>query len=590
VIRKQGVPANERQPVIMAIGPYFAHIGQAIDDISPTRSGPNVYYVELLKEGKPFDRGYTLVQVDLRGFGASEGCNDFGGRGEQADVKAAVEWAAAQPWSNGKVGMFGKSYDGWTLAMGLATKPKGLAAVVIQAPVISGYRALYMNGVHYGLGWYATPAVYQSGDALPPTIFDSPEYIQHSALGLNPLCYALNVALQTGLADRDDELGFWDERDLIARAAGSQVPTLWEHGFLDANAKPDNFLDVYSALRGPRRVWAGQWEHDRPTEELIGRKGFYEESMRWFDRYVKGLPEEQAPVGSDPGAEIEDGGKQTWRAEAQWPPDDAAVHKLTVRPGRWSVSKRLPYDVHLAGTPRLTLDASLSGARGNLFAFVYDIDSAGKAQILTRGAYAVTRTGTIAFDLYPQDWTFKAGHRIGLLMTQTEGDWFTPLPTPGSASVGGGALALPFLRYTRSSVLPGRKTKVEQTRPPPIDVAAAIAGAETTFDLPPALVDRPSAPLPVAAAKPPRLSVALRRLDRRRIRVSGRGPAGLKLRVRVTAIGRKRALVVRRVTVGKRGTWRWTTRVARRRGRVLRAVVTAPVAGTTLTVRSRRVR
>ena len=33
---------------------------------------------------------------------------------------------------------------------------------------------------------------------------------------------------------------------------------LWSHGFLDANTKPDNFLDVYSQLTGPKRAWFGQ--------------------------------------------------------------------------------------------------------------------------------------------------------------------------------------------------------------------------------------------------------------------------------------------------------------------------------------------
>ncbi len=581
MIRKSGVPANEKQPVIMAIGPYFAHIGQTVEDADPLRSGPNVYYKELLAEGKPFDRGYTLVQVDLRGFGGSEGCNDFGGKGEQADVKAAVEWAASQPWSTGKVGMFGKSYDGWTLVMGLASKPKGLAAVVTQAPIVSGYRALYMNGVHYALGWYITPGLYQSTDLLPPTIFDSPEYIVHSALGLNPACYALNIALQTALTDRDDGAGFWDERDLIERAAGSTVPTLWEHGFLDANAKPDNFLDVYSKLRGPRRVWAGQWEHDRPTEALVGRKGFYEESMRWFDRYVKEAP----GVADDPVAEIEDGGTQRWRAEDQWPPGDAVVHKLTVRPeDRWSVSPKLPHDVHLAGTPRLTVDARLSGPRANVFAMVYDIDTSGRITLLTRGAYAVTRSGTIAFDLYPQDWTFKAGHRIGVLMPESDLEWFMPLPTLGSVSRTGASLALPFLKYKRTSFLPGKKTKVEADRPPGQNVTSVIAGAETAFELPPALVDRP-----VAVAPKPRLTVNLRRLGPRRVRVSGRGPAGLALRVRIVA-GKSRTVLTRKLTIRRDRTWRVTLRLAKRRGRVLRAVVTARVDGKTVRVQSRRMR
>ena len=71
------------------------------------------------------ERGYTWVQVDLRGFGGSSGCLDWGGPGEQADVKAAVEWAATQPWSTGKVGMYGKSYDGVTGLIGIAQQPAG---------------------------------------------------------------------------------------------------------------------------------------------------------------------------------------------------------------------------------------------------------------------------------------------------------------------------------------------------------------------------------------------------------------------------------------------------------------------------------
>ena len=106
------------------------------------------------------------------------------------DVKAAVEWAARQPWSTGKVGLWGKSYDGWTGVMGLATKPKGLAAAVILSPIIDGYRTLYMNGVHYDSGWYGTPALYQGIDAHPPSVFDSPEYFAGAALGFNPACYA----------------------------------------------------------------------------------------------------------------------------------------------------------------------------------------------------------------------------------------------------------------------------------------------------------------------------------------------------------------------------------------------------------------
>ena len=145
------------------------------------------------------------MQVDLRGFGASSGCNDFGGPGEQADAKAAVEWAASQPWSTGKVGMWGKSYDGWTEVMGLATKPKGLAAAVIH---VADHRrlpdALHERGpLRLGLVRHAWRSTRRSTPSRP-ALFDSPQYFAGAALGTNPACYGLNIVQQTAFIDRDD--------------------------------------------------------------------------------------------------------------------------------------------------------------------------------------------------------------------------------------------------------------------------------------------------------------------------------------------------------------------------------------------------
>ena len=98
-------------------------------------------------------KGYTFVMVDLRGFGGSDGCLDWSGPGEQADVVNAVKWAASQPWSNGKVGMYGKSYDGLTGLIGVNHRPHGLAAVVSQEPVYDDYRYLYGDGMRRSNSW-----------------------------------------------------------------------------------------------------------------------------------------------------------------------------------------------------------------------------------------------------------------------------------------------------------------------------------------------------------------------------------------------------------------------------------------------------
>jgi putative CocE/NonD family hydrolase len=92
--------------VILAVGPYFGHSGQTGPE-GWTRTGPSSRFLDFTSGTNLFARGYTYVMVDLRGFGGSTGCLDWAGPGEQADVKAAIQWAATQRWSTGKVGMYG---------------------------------------------------------------------------------------------------------------------------------------------------------------------------------------------------------------------------------------------------------------------------------------------------------------------------------------------------------------------------------------------------------------------------------------------------------------------------------------------------
>jgi putative CocE/NonD family hydrolase len=618
VLRPKGVA---KSPIILAIGPYFGHSAQAVTDFDPTASGPNERFADMYKEGKIFEKGYTLVMVDLPGFGASHGCNDFGGPAEQAAVKAAVEWAAGQEWSTGKVGMWGKSYDGWTEVMALATKPKGLAAAVIMSPIINGYGTLYQRGVHYSGGWYSTPALYQGIDATPPSINDSPEYLLNVAQGTNPACYAQNIAVQNSTIDDSDP--FWQIRDLRTRAKGSNVPVLWSHGLVDANTKPDQFLDIYSTLTGPHRGWFGQYSHRRPQDKKpdgssqVGREGFIDEAMRWMDRYVKGVPAEQARVEDDPGVEVQDGGLKKYRAEAAWPPADAAAVRAelnggttlntpdnnadnggglpygpsrTVGEGNWTISQALPYDVHLAGVPKVTVKtAGLVGPRPNLYAALYDIDADKKATLLSRGAQVVLAAGELTFELYPQDWTVAKGHRIGFAFAPSDNVWYLASAQGSSVEVTEASISLPFLRYQRDSFLKGQLTQDQEEAPDPFDVSSRFETAGKTFPLPPELTTPPAATLPgtPTGKKRAKLSTTLRAVKgkRGRLRAAGTAPAGVKVTVRLRR-GTK-TIATRTVKASKTNRWSATFRV----GKAGRYVVLASVreAGATVRVRSRAV-
>ena len=76
--------------------------------------------------------GYALVRVDVRGTGRSPGLMDLLSMRETLDFYDCIEWAAAQPWSNGKVGATGISYEG-TTAMLLAAAGHPAVRAVARA-------------------------------------------------------------------------------------------------------------------------------------------------------------------------------------------------------------------------------------------------------------------------------------------------------------------------------------------------------------------------------------------------------------------------------------------------------------------------
>ncbi|MHC5257386.1 CocE/NonD family hydrolase [Streptomyces sp. UC4497] len=102
VLLPEDLPPSKKVPVILSVGSYFGHSGELTDE-KWKKTGPSGRFKDLVEGGDLFERDYALVQVDLRGFGGSSGCLDYMGKGEQADVKAAIDWAAKQPWSTGKV-------------------------------------------------------------------------------------------------------------------------------------------------------------------------------------------------------------------------------------------------------------------------------------------------------------------------------------------------------------------------------------------------------------------------------------------------------------------------------------------------------
>ena len=147
-----------RHPAILTYGPYGK--GLAFQDGYKTaweimaRENPdalagssNSYQNwEVVDPEKWVPDGYAIVRVDSRGAGRSPGYLCHNASRETRDAHLCVEWAAAQPWCNGKVGMNGISYyasNQWRTA---ASRPPHLAAICVW----EGWNDSYREGARHG--------------------------------------------------------------------------------------------------------------------------------------------------------------------------------------------------------------------------------------------------------------------------------------------------------------------------------------------------------------------------------------------------------------------------------------------------------
>jgi uncharacterized protein len=147
-----------KYPVILSYGPYAK--GLAFQDGYPsawqrmaeqhpdvTAGSSNLYQSwEVVDPEKWVPHDYACVRVDSRGAGCSPGYIDHWSPRETKDFHDCIEWAAAQPWSNGKVGLNGISYyaiNQWHVA---SLEPPHLAAMCIWEGCADFYRELTHHG------------------------------------------------------------------------------------------------------------------------------------------------------------------------------------------------------------------------------------------------------------------------------------------------------------------------------------------------------------------------------------------------------------------------------------------------------------
>ena len=297
---------------------------------------------------KMAERGYVYVVQDVRGRYASGGDFQPGFYGadhvDAEDGYDAVEWAAALPWSNGRVGTVGSSYDGWTQLELAHARPPHLRAMVPQA-IAANLLDREMSAV-LRLGrvlWWSvvtlSPDQRMRRDARwgPRTIAeaeklwterDRVKWLWHLPLMDIPddAMSGIGPHWRKWLRDHaSDHFGF------EAKHSRMEVPALVTTGWYDQQIGAiKNFTGLAenaatSAAREHTRLIVGPWTHagdqwDRKVGEVdfgpAAERDYYEVADRWFRAWLKG---DESALDGWPRVELFVMGANRWRAEDDWP-------------------------------------------------------------------------------------------------------------------------------------------------------------------------------------------------------------------------------------------------------------------------------
>ena len=293
---------------------------------------------------KAVARGYVVVIQDVRGRYASEGEFDPY-RNEGRDGYDTIEWAAAQPWSNGIVGTFGLSYPGAVQWLAAIENPPHLKAMVPAMTFSTPRNFFYSGGVFDG-SWIDWIWFNIAPDARKRKKLPGPKTPQAAAAAWKTEHERLqNFLPLRDLPDFNEVAPFyyewlahppadpwWDWAELRGKYDRVHCAVLNISGWYDEAYGPDgattNFNGLLAARKGEKdpqtQTIIGAWTHGELERTKAGDLDFgldakvdYDEIiLRWMDHYLKGV---ENGVGREKPVRVFVMGDNKWRGEDAWP-------------------------------------------------------------------------------------------------------------------------------------------------------------------------------------------------------------------------------------------------------------------------------
>ena len=340
---RKGVVSGERLPVLWMNTPYNRR---------DTKEGPTAerypgFALRLVKYG------YVVAVVDFRGLYASFGRNRAYNRGEwiapaRTDAYDVTEWLAKQPWSSGKIGMWGCSATGGSQMQAATTRPPSLKAIMPLSAEFDVFTFEGLGGITapgpVTTAAGSTPNANAARDATGAPV-DGPD-------GPALLAQAIaehkdNIESPGALPFRDSWSDAMQDRWWISSSASTYLDALKASGIAvyaaanwdEAGTKPGDFYTFDNLPKGRAKLLVGPGVHCgwAKTEEDTAFSIVTEE-RRFFDYWLKGVPN---GVMSQPRVTYftYNAPKETaWRTADTWPlpaqrPTDYYLSSGALQPG-----------------------------------------------------------------------------------------------------------------------------------------------------------------------------------------------------------------------------------------------------------------
>lgn len=252
-------------------------------------------------------RGYAYAAQDVRGRFSSGGLwEPFVNEGD--DGFDTVEWLAAQPWSSGKVGMIGGSYDAVAQWYAASRRPPHLVTIVPSvSPPDPFLNVPYEFGVFrmgFALWWSELLARNATAD-LSGRTYEATRKDFASLLRPLPV-----IALDEAVIGRENAAwrrwiehpardDYWERLSFHSRLKQVRLPVFHQSGWFDGNGIGTklNYLRMAENHAPYQKLVIGPWMHGEPGRRRLGSYDFGPDAaldlqnayLRWFDHWLKGV-------------------------------------------------------------------------------------------------------------------------------------------------------------------------------------------------------------------------------------------------------------------------------------------------------------